>query len=250
MMDVVVLITHYKTDLDEMSRIKYPCILFKKDTNKYNAKFNKISLFLKYIIDHYEGLPDYIVFINSHNVHRFEKIDLLVNGITFDQKYKNIYDEYQDAPPDDFSAKTVKKIVAEIQYILQARIQTIDVSKRFSSNFYVHKDNVRFLPKDAYVRLNEYFETTSISPYWTEKLFEYIGHRIFSNTFIEPGEFRETANAEPELNGSPLCLSPSLLYTRQANPYSYQELTPDHDNNVVMFRIKNNRMVSVRRYLS
>ena len=60
-MSIKVIITHYRDDIEWIKNIKYDYLVFKTNTNKFNKRYNKASIFFKYIIDNYDNLTDYTV---------------------------------------------------------------------------------------------------------------------------------------------------------------------------------------------
>ena len=70
--NAMVVVSHYKEDLSWLSRIRYKYVVYKKDQDDdypYNVPVNKgneASAYLKYIIDHYDNLPEYVIFVHGH----------------------------------------------------------------------------------------------------------------------------------------------------------------------------------------
>ena len=189
-MSVMIFITHYKdkTKVPWISNIKYPVVVPQKNTRTTKTiKYNKASLFFKYILDNYESLPDFLVYINGGELHETKTtMDHTLNSFSFENKYGKIYDGDKitttlpttSTKEIDFSSKKMKKIIEDIEFILQKRIigETVE-----SPHFYVHKDNIQFIPKQTYQQIYNYLETTEESPYWTDRIFEYIGQFIFTD---------------------------------------------------------------------
>ena len=182
-MSIKVIITHYRDDIEWIKNIKYDYLVFKTNTNKFNKRYNKASIFFKYIIDNYDNLTDYTVFINGNIIdNKKENMDIKINALSFDYNYRNIYEEFPIINNYmDFSSKKMDKIMVEIEDILNKKIDVSKLENIYSPHFYVHKDNICFTKKETYQQLYNYLEKTDESPYWTEKIFEYIGHFFFTD---------------------------------------------------------------------
>ena len=97
--NVHVVVARYKEDTSWTKRVKYPCLVYDKENprNPYNVPVNKgheASVYFKYIIDHYDKLPDYIVFVHGHESagHHKKSIVGKINSLQFDNRYENIND--------------------------------------------------------------------------------------------------------------------------------------------------------------
>ena len=182
-MSIKVIITHYRDDIEWIKNIKYDYLVFKKDTTKFNKRYNKASIFFKYIIDNYDNLTDYTVFINGNIIdNKKENMDIKINALSFDYNYRNIYEEFPIINNYmDFSSKKMDKIMVEIEDLLNKKIDVSKIENIYSPHFYVHKDNICFTKKETYQQLYNYLEKTDESPYWTEKIFEYVGNFFFTD---------------------------------------------------------------------
>jgi hypothetical protein len=96
--NVHVVVARYKEDTSWTKRVKYPCLVYDKENpeNPYNVPVNKgheASVYFKYIIDHYDKLPDYVVFVHGHEKdwHHPGSIVDTINSFKFsDDEYTNI----------------------------------------------------------------------------------------------------------------------------------------------------------------
>jgi hypothetical protein len=69
--DMCVVVSRYKEDVNWTKKLKHDCKIYEKETpsSKYNIPVNKgheASVYFKYIIDHYDNLPDYVAFVHGH----------------------------------------------------------------------------------------------------------------------------------------------------------------------------------------
>ena len=126
-MSIKVIITHYRDDIEWIKNIKYDYLVFKKNTNKFNKRYNKASIFFKYIIDNYDNLTDYTVFINGNIIdNKKEKMDIKINALSFDYNYRNIYEEFPIINNYmDFSSKKMDKIINNWKFFINVTIVII-----------------------------------------------------------------------------------------------------------------------------
>jgi hypothetical protein len=98
--NAMVVVSHYKEDLSWLSRIRYKYVVYKKDQDDdypYNVPVNKgneASAYLKYIIDHYDNLPEYVIFVHGHESdwhHEDSMVDKL-NSLRITKDYTNLND--------------------------------------------------------------------------------------------------------------------------------------------------------------
>ena len=85
-MKACVVSAHFNEDLTWITLSKYPVVVYSKTINlSYNyIPFNKVQevpAYLKYIIDHYECLPEYTFFVHGHRqaYHQDAPIDVIIN---------------------------------------------------------------------------------------------------------------------------------------------------------------------------
>ena len=96
---VKVVVAHYKEDIEWLNKLKYDFIVYEKEKEgyKYNIPVNKgreASVYMKYIIDHYDKLPDYVIFIHGHESdwHHKESMVKKINSLLFFWDYFNLND--------------------------------------------------------------------------------------------------------------------------------------------------------------
>ena len=255
-MSVKVIITHYKEDFEWINNIKYDYLVFKKNTKNYNERFNKASIFFRYIIDNYDNLTDYTVFINGHKIdNKKVQIDITINSLKFDRYYRNIFEETPISNNYmDFSCKKMDIIMSDIESILNKKINVSQIESIYSPHFYVHKDNIRFSKKETYQQLYDYLEKTNESPYWTEKIFEYVGHFIFTD-LIQLERMKENMEEEPKYETKEKVIEkPEKVIEKVIEkpekviekPEKVMEIPKNMDKNLKMLVISNKTLKNVK----
>jgi hypothetical protein len=93
-MDLVVIVCHYNRNLEWLSNIKYPNIVYNKnpennskfENNLPNVGFDTIA-YLTYMIDNYENLPDYVCFSQDYPFDHCPSFIEKVNGFDFKTEF-------------------------------------------------------------------------------------------------------------------------------------------------------------------
>jgi hypothetical protein len=88
--DVVIVCAKYKRDVSFLNKIPYKHVIIEKYRDVPNVG-NEASSYLKYIIDHYENLPEIMIFIHDENESRHHDGELTELLPKLVQKY--IYEE-------------------------------------------------------------------------------------------------------------------------------------------------------------
>jgi hypothetical protein len=93
-MELTVVICHFKEDLTWISNIKHKVIVYNKNPNEVdlyeinlpNVGFDTI-VYLKYIIDNYDNLPDYVCFSQDNPFYHCPRFIQKVNEFDFTKKF-------------------------------------------------------------------------------------------------------------------------------------------------------------------
>ena len=85
-MNVTVVVAHYNENIDWLKNIKYNVTVISKigipsETGKNRG--NEASSYLEYIIQNYNNLSDYTIFIHGHQSdwHHKTNMDIKINGL-------------------------------------------------------------------------------------------------------------------------------------------------------------------------
>jgi hypothetical protein len=182
-----VIIAHYNENLDWCTNLKYPYQIISKQgipTEIIPNKGNEASSYLYYIIEIYDNLSDYTIFIHGHRTdwHHTENIDERINNLEFKHRYYNI-NQINNKPMNitnlinfkesyDNSKDEILKIfnIVGIQNINPSEIQY-----RASAQFYVSTDLILRHSKEKYTELLNYLYNTKINSFWTGRFLNIFG---------------------------------------------------------------------------
>jgi len=188
-----IVVSRYKKDVGFVYNIKgdVNILIYDKETpeNPYNVpenKGNEASVYLKYIIDHYDDLPEYTFFMHDDEYawhHSGSIIDKYYDAINSNKKYNNINDK---------SINCIGWVLNEAGGIYQENFlkwyyeyihnyipfDKLDHSQQYRSaaQFLVHRDLIRGLPKIFYENLYNWIMTTEIPSWLCGRFFEWTWH--------------------------------------------------------------------------
>ncbi len=193
-MKINCVVSRYKKDTNWVNRLKGIDNVFIYDkenpSNKYNIPVNKgqeASVYLKYIVDHYNELADYTFFTHNdefswhhtgsiitkyneavskakENVLFYNINDSCILGNILNDKWYNEILEWYDKYID--------------KYIPRRRLPHPNWTEgqRGSAQFLVHKSLITHLPKQFYEDLYEWITTTTLCNYKTSRFMEWTWH--------------------------------------------------------------------------
>ena len=160
-------------------------------TNPLNIPLNKgqeASVYLKYIIDYYDSLPEFTFFIHDEEYswhHSGSLIDKYQEAVMSNQKYYNVNDKciwkgnaikelHGDKMVSDYKLWYSRNIEEYIPF------STLPVDflagYRGSAQFLVHKDLIKTLPKKFYENLYNWIIKTPLSNYISSRFLEWSWH--------------------------------------------------------------------------
>lgn len=182
--EVTVVIAHYSEDLSWTKNLQYPYIIISRKglpREKAPNKGNEASSFLEYIIQNYDNLSTYTIFVHGHRTswHHVSNIDERLNkNLILDKPYYNI---------NQLKLNTHNIGNEEFIQILE-KMYKISYNRhhkhkyRAGAQFYVHKDLILCNSKESYVTLYNYLMNSKQSSYYTGRYFEYSWHIIFTHS--------------------------------------------------------------------
>lgn len=192
-------IAHYCEDLEWTKKLSIPYTVISNKGITPDTPPNKgreASAYLKFIIDNYDKMPEYVFFVHGHETswHQIGKMQDIINnlvcdiiiGEVVDLKYKNL-NRFGTEPvikfPMDF-AKFLKDFVPIFNSISEHKM-VVDENYKYNScaQFCVHKDNILFHPKSMYEKFYKYLMETDELDYWTSRYFEYTWRFLFRGTY-------------------------------------------------------------------
>jgi hypothetical protein len=197
MKSVNIVVSRYKKNVDWVYKIKgdVNVLIYDKENpkNKYNVPVNKgneASVYLKYIIDHYDVLPDFTYFIHDDEYawhHSGSVVNKYYEAIMKNQLYYNINDKcilgsikrnrwYKDICI--WYNQYIEK------YIPMSSLPNQDWTVGFkgSAQFLVHRDLIKKLPIEFYQDLYNWIITTDMPNAKSGRFLEWTWH-IFWNIY-------------------------------------------------------------------
>jgi len=191
-----IVVSRYKKNVDFVYRINnnqnINVLIYDKENpnNPLNVPVNKgneASVYLKYIIDHYDNLSDYTFFIHDEEYawhHSGSLIDKYKEAVASKKKYYNINDKCSNSMKSVLRECQEKKWLHDFLGWYQQFLDTyipfnqldLTTSYRNSAQFLVHKDNIRKLPKQLYIDLYEWIITTNLPNSQSGRYLEWTWH--------------------------------------------------------------------------
>jgi len=150
MVDLVVVICHFKEDLGWIDQLKHPYVIYNKnpknegeyDFNIPNYGFDTVA-YVKYIIDNYDNLPNYVCFSQDDPFFHCEEFLNKVNGFDGLSEFCPLGKTYERDNED-----TLK--------------QTIDYAKRVGIEF---EEPIKFINSAQCIVSSKLIRSTSIDVY-------------------------------------------------------------------------------------
>lgn len=191
-----IIIAHYKDNLNWVCNLKTPYLVVSKtiEDSKNFVPFNKgqeVPMFLKFIIEHYDKLADYTLFLHDHlnSPHQDYDTVFLENNLNWKlgsyysvnkREWYQTIDKYSEVEPDGINW------VRDNWYIFQPFLEKPDQLKFYSgAQFVIHKDLILQYEKAYYSYLYDWIEKTYLPDYITSRIFEYMWHYLFTKNPIE-----------------------------------------------------------------
>lgn len=193
-----IVIAHYHADISWVKNISIPYIVYSRSHKEYhyiaNPKGYEATMYFTYIIEHYDKLPDKMMFIHGHKSswHQLDNIDHIINNVNWDLNgyfsinnrdiYQIIQSEYGSiVEPDAY------KWLKQNWYFFE---EYLPISPHFCfyscGQFVVDKNLVLRYPKKFYEYLLQCEQYNNLDKYVVGRLFEYTWHYLFTKNPIEP----------------------------------------------------------------
>jgi hypothetical protein len=187
----IVCSNHWDEDLSWTIFSRHPVVVYSKSIKsspnyvKYNKAQEAIS-YLNYIVDRYDFLPEYSIFVHGHrgSKHQDNFIDVIINRLEFDKPIINLnssglYDYVEEG--DDYADKKYSwlsdnwgKLFGN-DLVLPRR-----VGFYAHAQFAVHRDCIWQYKKEFWLNLYEWCKDSQLSNYVASRVFEYTWYYIFS----------------------------------------------------------------------
>ncbi|EFC37328.1 hypothetical protein NAEGRDRAFT_81948 [Naegleria gruberi] len=146
------------------------------------------STYLKYIIDHYETLPENIVFVHGHRIawHCRDMVTILENlhWGKFDYVSLNpAYFQVLNSTSSDYLA--VSKYWPRLFEDTLGQMPPL-IKDWCCASFHVKGKRIRRHPKSFYLRLYEWLQSGEEENYWSSRIMEHVWVLMFASKTPEP----------------------------------------------------------------
>lgn len=192
-------ISWFDAELPEMEKLVYIADDRKAKNHPPKNKGHEVMIYLSYIIDHYDTLPDISIFLHPHQF-AWHNNDLLENDMAqmlrrlnnarvMREGYMNLRCQWDPGCPHWLRPKSDERInVKQEQRIIGKAwselfpFETVPevLSGACCSQFAVSRDTIRALPISRYVWFRDWIMRTELSDYMSGRVFEYIWQYIFT----------------------------------------------------------------------
>ena len=181
---------HKNTDWTERFRnIVSKVLVYDKENtdNPYNVPVNKgneASVYLKYIIDHYDTLPDFTYFVHDEEFawhHSGSVVEKLTEAINSNEYYYNVNDRCVQG--SIYINKWYPYVLEWYRIFVNKYIPLECLTQpdwtrgyRGSAQFLVHKTRIQCLPLSFYTEMYEWIITTDAPSFITGRCLEWTWH--------------------------------------------------------------------------
>lgn len=191
-----IVVSRYNKDVDFVYRINnnkdVNVMIYDKENpnNPLNVPVNKgneASVYLKYIIDYYDDLPDFTFFIHDEEYawhHSGSIIDKYDEAIQSNLMYYNINDRAGWNRRNLIPPETYVELLKFYDKYIEAYIPISKVPNNEdfifgyigSAQFLIHKKLIQNLPREFYSNLYDWIITTDLSNYISGRFLEWTWH--------------------------------------------------------------------------
>lgn len=163
-------------------------------------KGREANIYLSYIIDFYDALPDFTIFMHSHRTawHNNDLLDsdaaLTVRNLSparvISNGYANLRCHWNPGCPDWIHPGTTQENDQKYEEIVFASawsnlFPNVTVPQSLSqpccAQFAVSRERIHSQSKDRYIELRHWLYNTELSDFLAGRIFEYIWHYIFTS---------------------------------------------------------------------
>jgi hypothetical protein len=201
-----IIVSRYNEDINFLDKLKnFKIIVYEKNdtTSEYHIIKNKgheATVYLKYIIDNYDNLDDYTIFLHCHEYSWHQSgsiVDIINNNINKLHGCTNLNNYYLgnmdnlDISKSDlgiFFRKFIKGATGSNLLYPNFTKGTLGCAQ-----FIVHKENILFHSKCFYENIYNWLLETEIDNYWTSRFLEWTWD-LFWNKCIRNVPIRKYLN--------------------------------------------------------
>jgi hypothetical protein len=198
-MTVNIVVAHYDEDLSWVKNInsQYNVFIYSKTDKSYNFiepnKGHEASVYLKYIVDHYNNLADKNLFLHGHQTsyHQSEPTDYICNNLNwsipsyFSVNRRDWY--FHEGVSDVTYPENYKWIKENWNYLFPKSEPIPKTFHHYScAQFQCDKNNILRNSLQFYQNAYNWIMTTTLPNSQSGRIFEHIWPYIFTGKNIEP----------------------------------------------------------------
>lgn len=183
MKDKIVVISHFKENLDWIKNLKYEHIVYSRFlNNKIPNRGREALAYCQYFYDFYDNLPQWSICVHAHRHawHNSNSIDVMINNFKFIRKYKNLSKimipmaNYEW----DYTKKSWNKLFGEM---------SIPPTLIFKScaQFVVHSELIKSMERNVYKKWCDWLCNTDMKDLFAARIFEFMWCYIFTKQWNE-----------------------------------------------------------------
>lgn len=186
-----VVVAHYKEDLSWIKNVSSEVFVISRTidspTRVMHNKGNEACLYFEFIINHYDSLPDKMLFVHGHqnSYHQDFPADYIANNLLWDAAdyfSVNRRDYYQR----DFVNVSEWRYLVDNKNVFEGHIPFPENLRYYScAQFVVDKKCVLRHSKETYQHFNNWLINTNIDNFISARVFEYTWHYIFTGDITE-----------------------------------------------------------------
>ena len=183
--NTIVIVSRFNEDSDFLKKLDFNTLVYDKENplNKYNIEKNKgneASVYLKYIIDYYDNLSEYTIFIHCHEYswhHKGSIIDIINNNKNICHSYTNLNDKILGDMED--LDKSNNEIGVYFRTYIRPAVGPYAIYPNFTkgvlgcAQFIVNKSNILNHSKLFYQNIYDWLMETHIENYWNGRFLEW-----------------------------------------------------------------------------
>lgn len=183
--NTIIVVSRFNENAKFSRKTNFKVIIYDKENplNKYNIEKNKgneASVYLKYIIDHYDNLCEYTIFIHCHEFsyhHNGSIINIINDNKNIHHTFTNL-NNYILGDMENLD-NSVSDIGIYFRTFIRPSVGPYILYPNFTkgvlgcAQFIVHKNNILNHSKLFYQKLFDWLMETSISNYWSGRFLEW-----------------------------------------------------------------------------
>ncbi|KAL6715709.1 hypothetical protein ACLMJK_006670 [Lecanora helva] len=186
-----------------MDRIVYIADDREADLHPPRNKGHEVMIYLTYIIDHYDSLPDTIIFIHAHrwthhniellNHDSAEMIRRLSNEYVAREGYVNMRCQWYPGCPKWLNPNDTEEILGKQEQVVVSKswhelfppeVTPESLGQACCAQFAVSKDRILSIPLSRFIFYRDWILKTPLSDFVSGRIWEYLWQYIFTGRSI------------------------------------------------------------------